>query len=60
MGTEKDEKEEAEAANTGDEDDEEKVLDVDPDDWVDPEAAALQRGASDADASRHGDGDDQT
>ena len=58
--TEKDEKEEAEAANASDEDDEEKVLDFEPDDWADPEAAALQLGASDADGSRHGDGDDQT
>ena len=60
LGTEKDEKKEAEAANASDEDDEEKVLDFDLDDWVDPETVALQRGASAADVSRHGDGDDQT
>ena len=35
------------------------ILDFDPDDWVDAEAAAVQNNASDADVSRHGDGDAQ-
>ena len=60
-GDEKDDKEEVDAANASDdaEKEDEEVLDFDPDDWVDPEAAVLQNGARDADVSRHGDGDDQ-
>ena len=47
-----------EAPNASDDDDEEKeVLDFDPNDWVDPEAATIQHKAKDADALRHGDGD---
>ena len=57
---EEDEKEKAEAANAGDDaEEEEEVLDFDPDDWTDPQAAARQNGARDADVPRHGDGDDQ-
>ena len=36
------------------------VLDFDPDDWIDPQAAALQNGVRDADVPHHGDGDVQT
>ena len=38
---------------------EEEVLDFDPDDWTDPQAAALPNGARDDDVPHHGDGDDQ-
>ena len=58
--TEQDEAEGGEAANEGDVN--EEVDDVslfDADDWVDPEVAAVQNNASDADVSRHGDGDAQ-
>ena len=52
--------EEDEAAKAGDDDGEDKqVLDFDPADWVHGEAA-IQNHASDADVSRHGDGDAQT
>ena len=35
------------------------VLDFDPDDWIDPDVAALNHGALEVDVTRHGDGDDQ-
>ena len=55
-----DETEKAAAANAGDDaEDEEEVLDFDPDDWVDPQAAAHHNGACDVDVPPHGDGDDQ-
>ena len=58
---EKDENEGDEAAKAGDDDGEDQqILDFDPADWVDPETAAIQKHASDADVSRHGDGDAQT
>ena len=58
---EKDDKEEVDAANASDdaEKEDEVVLDFDPDDWIDPQAAALQKGARDADVPHHGDGDVQ-
>ena len=56
-----DQKQEDEAPNASDDDDdddeEKEVLDFDPNDWVDPEAAAIQHKAKDDDALRHGDGD---
>jgi len=58
---EKDDKEEVDAANASDdaEKEDEEVLDFDPDDWFDPQAAALQNGVRDADVPHHGDGDVQ-
>ena len=58
---EKGDKEEVNAASASDdaEEEDEEVLDFDPDDWIDPQAAALQNGARDADVPHHGDGDVQ-
>ena len=59
---EKGDTEEVNAANASDdaEKEDEVVLDFDPDDWIDPQAAALQNGVRDADVPHHGDGDVQT
>ena len=56
---EKDENEGDEAGKAGDDDGEdEEILDFDPADWTD-QRPAIQNNASDADVSRHGDGDAQ-